>query len=68
MDNTLSLMTVKQYANIVNTAARCVELASQWADSPNCNVHTDDPCCHRRTGAMIAQAIRREFQLDGEAS
>lgn len=34
-------------------------VADGWARSPSCSEeHTDNPCCHVRTGAGIAAAIR----------
>lgn len=32
-------------------------VARQWADSHSCDAHDDNPCCHVRTGAAIAEAI-----------
>lgn len=35
-------------------------VAQGWATSPSCNeVHTDNPCCHVRTGAGIAAALEQ---------
>jgi hypothetical protein len=34
------------------------QMADQWATSQSCKYHDDDPCCHVRTGAGIATAIR----------
>jgi hypothetical protein len=37
---------------------RAAGIADKWALSHSCKHHTDDPCCHVRTGAAIASAIR----------
>lgn len=34
------------------------EVADQWASSHSCDYHDDNPCCHVRTGAAIAEEIR----------
>lgn len=33
-------------------------IAYKWAASESCDNHSDDPCCHVRTGATISQEIR----------
>ena len=41
-----------------NERERCAKVADRWANSHSCDVHDDSPCCHIRTGAAIAAAIR----------
>ena len=36
----------------------CAEVADGWTKSKSCQSHEENPCCHVRTGAGIAQAIR----------
>lgn len=46
---------------------RAAEIADKWALSKSCNNHSDNPCCHVRTGKAIAEAIRAEAdKLKGE--
>lgn len=45
----------------VKSAAK---IARAWADSPSCaEPHTDDPCCHVRTGAGIASKILETLEV-----
>jgi hypothetical protein len=37
---------------------RCAKVADKWAQSASCDSHDTNPCCHVRTGAGIAEAIR----------
>lgn len=46
-------------------AERDAQIADQWANSQSCGHHTDNPCCHVRTGASIAEAIRSALLRDG---
>jgi hypothetical protein len=41
-----------------DTRERCAQIADLWAKSKSCDKHDDDPCCHVRTGAGIAERIR----------
>lgn len=34
------------------------KIADGWANSRSCKAHDDNPCCHVRTGAGIASALR----------
>lgn len=44
---------------------RAVQKADQWASSASCQFHDDNPCCHVRTGAGIAAAIRALIPGEG---
>jgi hypothetical protein len=39
----------------------CAKIADRWAVSFVCTGHEDNPCCHVRTGAAIAAAIREAY-------
>lgn len=43
---------------------RAAAVADEWAKSRSCNWHDDDPCCHVRTGAGIAEKIRKIAALE----
>lgn len=34
------------------------ETSDKWAHSSDCDSHSNNPCCHVRTGAAISEAIR----------
>jgi hypothetical protein len=40
------------------------KVADRWANSGSCRQHDDNPCCHVRTGAAIAEAIRDMAQTE----
>lgn len=42
---------------------KCARVADQWAESKSCSSHDENPCCHVRTGAGIAGAIRRRAHV-----
>lgn len=44
-------------AAIVEEREACAIKAEEWTLHP-CQSHDDNPCCHARTGAAIAAAIR----------
>ena len=50
-----TLATVRQ-----DERERCAKIADTWTNSHSCDVHDDNPCCHVRTGAAIAELIRKE--------
>lgn len=35
------------------------KISDKWATSTSCAHHDENPCCHVRTGASIATAIRK---------
>lgn len=37
---------------------RCAAIPDEWAFSRYCSGHNDNPCCHVRTAATIAERIR----------
>lgn len=43
---------------------RAAVISDGWATSKSCASHDDNPCCHVRTGAGIAAAIRDEEVLE----
>jgi hypothetical protein len=53
-----ALRTVQQ-ETARETWERAARVADQWAHSHSCSAHEDNPCCHVRTGAGIADAIRQ---------
>jgi hypothetical protein len=53
----------KDYAAAIEEAAR---VADQWANGKSCDHHDDNPCCHVRTGAGIAAAIRKLADATGD--
>lgn len=42
------------------------KIADLWATSTTCTIHDENPCCHVRTGAGIADAIRAELKALGK--
>lgn len=42
---------------------RAASVADKWATSESCEIHDNNPCCHVRTGAGIAAAIRSLEEL-----
>jgi len=44
---------------VAQAVERCAKIADGWASSKSCMYHDDNPCCHVRTGAGIAEAARR---------
>jgi hypothetical protein len=40
------------------------QIAEVWANSKSCKHHDNDPCCHIRTGAGIAAAIRHGSETE----
>ena len=34
------------------------QIADRWANSVSCHYHDDNPCCHVRMGAAIAEKLR----------
>lgn len=47
---------------------KAIEIAEGWARSPSClEPHEDNPCCHVRTGAGIADALRKARHEQGNS-
>lgn len=44
---------------IRRTLEKAADKADEWANSHSCTHHDDNPCCHVRTGAGIAAALRQ---------
>ena len=42
------------------------QIADRWAKSSSCDMHDRAPCCHVRTGAAIADCIRKFMENTDE--
>lgn len=50
-----------EYRRGVEDAAKVTD---RWAGSASCTTHDNDPCCHVRTGAGIANHVRALLEAD----